>query len=186
MTSYVQSLVFFVALLVGFALLFGLFAFGTWRRRRAEDKVMKGYFLLGLSGLMSKIAMADGTVTLDETAMANRFFERMDLTLAEKAMCIGNFLTARQDGLTARDHAKRFIAYANSAACEFLYDLLWRISRADGTVDPTEDKLLEEIASYLGLGKAIYENHKAGRKPRHDKATLKAAGVPPSLLALAV
>jgi len=181
-----EMMMFFALLLAGFGILTGLFVFGAWRRRQAEDKVMKGYFLLGLSGLMSKIAMADGKVTDDETSMANRFFSRMDMTAAEKAMCIGNFVTARQDGLTARDHAKRFIAYANSAACEFLYDLLWRISRADGTVDPSEDKLLEEMAAYLGLGKAIYENHKAGKKPRHDKSALKAAGVPPSLLALAV
>jgi len=186
MSSSLQSLIFFVSLLVSFSVLFGLFAFGNWRRRKAEDKVMKGYFLLGLSGLMAKIAMADGTVTSDEAAMATRFFNRMDLTAAERAMCIGNFVTARQDGLTARDHAKRFIAYANSAACEFLYDLLWRISRADGTVDPSEEKLLEEIASYLGLGQAMFENHKAGKKPSHDRSALKAAGVPPSLLALAV
>jgi len=181
-----NELIFIVLLFVGFGVLFALFAFGTWRRRSVEDKVMKGYFLLGLSGLMAKIAMADGTVTADESAMAGRFFDRMDLTAAEKALCIGNFVTSRRDDLTVRDHAKRFIAYANGAACEFLYDLLWRISRADGTVDPAEDKLLEDVASFLGLGKALYESHKAGKKPRHDKAALKAAGVPPSLLALAV
>jgi len=181
-----ELLMFFVLLIAGFGILTALFVLGSWRRRQAEDKVMKGYFLLGLSGLMAKIAMADGTVSLDETTMANRFFGQMDLTTAEKAMCIGNFVTARQDGLTARDHTKRFIAYANSAACEFLYDLLWRISRADGTVDPAEDRLLEEIASYLGLGKAIYESHKAGKKPCYSKAALKAAGVPKSLLALAL
>jgi len=184
--QFSQSLVFFAALLAGFAILFVLFAFATWRRRNVEDKVMKGYFLLGLSGLMAKIAMADGTVTEDEAKMAQRFFDRMDLTDAEKAMCVGNFVTARRDDLTPRDHAKRFIAYGNGAACEFLYDLLWRISRADGHLDPAEDKLLEEIAAFLGLGKAMYENHKAGKKPRHDKAALKAAGVPPSLLALVV
>jgi len=181
-----ESLLFFVLLIVGFGILSALLAFASWRRRRVEDKVMKGYFLLGLSGLMAKIAMADGTVSPDETSMANRFFGRMDLTDAERAMCVGNFAAARKDGLTVRDHAKRFIAYANGASCEFLYDLLWRLSRADGTVDPAEDRLLEEIASCLGLGKVMYENHKAGRKPRHDKAALKAAGVPPSLLALAV
>jgi len=182
----IRLLIFFNLLLVGFAVLIGLFVLGNRRRRRIEDKVMKGYFLLGLSGLMAKIAMADGTVSLDETTMANRFFNRMDLTDAERALCVGNFVTARQDGLTARDHAKRFIAYANGAACEFLYDLLWRISRADGTVDPAEDRLLEEIAAFLGLGRAMYENHKAGNRPRHDRIALKAAGVPPSLLALAI
>ena len=172
-------------LAIGLAGFFALQAFGAKKRAMSEDKVLKGYFLLGLSGLMAKIAAADGTVTLDESEMANRFFARMDLSDAERAICIGNFVTARRDGLTARDHAKRFMAYANVAASEFLYDMLWRISRIDGTVDPKEDQLLADIASYLGLGPVLYDNLKAGKKPQHDKAALKAAGVPPSLLALA-
>ena len=176
-----------VALLaIGLALaFFVLQSLGEKKRTASEDKVMKGYFLLGLSGLMAKIAAVDGEVTSDETEMATRFFSRMDLTDAEKAMCIGNFVTARRGALTARDHAKRFMAYANVAASEFLYDMLWRISRADGTVAPTEDALLAEIARDLGLSEAVYENFKSGKKPHHDKAVLAAAGVPPSLLALA-
>ena len=176
-----------VALLaIGFALFFFVFQnLGEKKRAASEDKVMKGYFLLGLSGLMAKIAAADGVVTSDEMEMATRFFSRMDLTDAERAMCVGNFVTARRDGLTARDHAKRFMAYANLAASEFLYDMLWRISRVDGSVAPAEDALLAEIARDLGLNEAVYENFKSGKKTRHDKAVLMAAGVPPSLVALA-
>ena len=174
-----------IALLaVGLAVFFAIQAAGSKKRTSAEDKVMKGYFLLGLSGLMAKIAMADGKVTDDETALASKLFDRMDLTDAEKAMCVGNFVTARRDGLTPRDHAKRFMAYGNMAACEFLFDLLWRISQADGTVDPSEEKMLADIATYFGIGTAICEGYKAGKSPRHDKQALKAAGVPPSLLAL--
>ena len=177
---------FLVALLaIGLALFFAIQAFGAKRRSSSEDKVMKGYFLLGLSGLMAKIAAADGTVTSDETEMATRFFSRMKLTDSERAMCVGNFVTARRADLTARDHAKRFMAYANTAASEFLYDMLWRISRIDGVVAPAEDALLAEIARDLGLPAGVYENFKAGKKQQHDKAALQAAGVPPSLLALA-
>ena len=180
-----EPLMLITLLAIGLAIFFAVQAIGAKRRAMSEDRVMKGYFLLGLSGLMAKIAMADGQVTGGEAEMADRFFNRMDLSDAEKAICIGNFVTARRDGLEARDHAKRFMAYANAAACEFLYDMLWRISRVDGTVDPAEDKLLADIALYLGLSKTVYENFKAGKKPAHDKRALKAAGVPPSLLALA-
>ena len=180
-----EPLIIVILLAVGLALFFAVQSFGSRKHASAEDKVMKGYFLLGLSGLMAKIAMADGRVTGDEAALADRFFREMDLTDAERAICIGNFIRARRDNLTARDHAKRFIAYANSAASEFLYDMLWRLSRADGTVDPSEDKLLAEIAADLGLQPVVYENFKAGKKYSHDKGALKAAGVPPSLLALA-
>ena len=180
-----EPLMLITLLAIGLAIFFALQALGAKKRTSSEEKVMKGYFLLGLSGLMAKIAMADGAVTEDEAEMAQRFFGRMDLSSAEKAMCIGNFVTARRDGLDARDHAKRFMAYANTTASEFLYDMLWRISRVDGTVDAAEDKLLAEIARDLGLNEAVYENFKAGKRPSHDKDALKAAGVPPSLLALA-
>ena len=180
-----EPLMLITLLAVGLAIFFAIQTIGAKKRSSSEEKVMKGYFLLGLSGLMAKIAMADGQVTGDETEMAKRFFNRMDLSDAERALCIGNFVSARRDGLDARDHAKRFMAYANTAASEFLYDMLWRISRVDGVVDPAEDKLLADIALYLGLGGTVYENYRAGRKPEHDKGVLKAAGVPASLVALA-
>jgi len=180
-----NPLILITLLSVGLAVFFAIQSLLTRKRDSAEDKVMKGYFLLGLSGLMAKIAMADGTVTESESEMAIRFFKRMELTDAERSICIGNFVSARRDGLTARDHAKRFMAYANTAASEFLYDMLWRISRIDGRVDESEDKLLGEIATYLGLPVSFYENFRAGKKPRHDAAALRAAGVPPTLVALA-
>ena len=172
-------------LALGLAIFFAIQVFAAKSRSSSEDKIMKGYFLLGLSGLMSKIAMADGSVTTDEVALTDRLFNQMDLTDAERALCIGNFVSARRDGLEARDHAKRFMAYANSAACEFLYDILWRISRADCVVDPKEDELLKKIATYLGLSEATYQKFKAGETSHLSRSELKAAGVPPSLLALA-
>lgn len=174
-----------VMLAIGVAIFFALQALNSRKMDHAEDKIMKGYFLLGLSGLMAKIAMADGRVTDDEAAMATRFFNQMELTDAEKALCIGNFVTSRREGLEARDHAKRFMAYANPAACEFLYELLWRITNADGVLDPTEDKMMADIAKYLGLGVSLYNDFKAGKRRNYNKAELRAAGVPSSLVALA-
>ena len=180
-----EPLMLVTLLAIGMALFIALQVVATRKRIGAEDKVMKGYFLLGLSGLMAKIAMADGRVTGDETELANRFFNNMALADAEKAICIGNFVTARREGLEARDHAKRFMAYANETASLFLYDLLWRISLADGVLHPGEDKLLAEIARYLGLDDSTYANFKAGKRPQYDKKTLRLAGIPPSLVALA-
>lgn len=155
------------------------------RQSTADDKVLKGYFLLGLSGLMAKIVMADGKVTNEELDLANDIFEHMDLTDGERAMCIGNFVTARRREITPRDLANRFLAYGNRASCAFLYDLLWRLSMADGKLDESEDSLLKDIASYLGLDNADYEACKRGEKLVHDRRTLANAGVPASLLSLA-
>lgn len=155
------------------------------RRAAAEDKVMKGYFLLGLSGIIAKVAMADGKVTDDETALAQKFFDDMDITPAEKAMCVGNFVVARRDGLSVRDHTNRFIASANLATCRFLYDMVWRMARADGVVDPAEDKLLKDIALYLGLPESDYEQFRNGQHVSHNLDNLRNDGVPTSLLGLA-
>ena len=180
-----DSMTLFLLVILGFSAVGVVQLWIAKRRASEEDRVMRGYFLKGLAGLMAKVAQADGHVTGNETEMAGRFFGRMALKDDERASCIGYFVAARNDELTVRDHVRRFIAYANPAASEFLYDMLWRLSRIDGTVDPAEDALLEKIAEYLGLGHAIYENFKAGKKPKHSCAELKAAGVPPSLLALA-
>ena len=180
-----DPLVLITLLAVGLAVFFALQVSAGKKRARSEEKVMKGYFLLGLSGLMAKIAMADGRVTGDEAALASRLFARMELSEAERAICIGNFVTARRDGLDARDHAKRFMAYANLVAGEFLYEILWRISRADGVVEPSEERMLSDIASYLGVSAEVCESLKEGKSLSHDAGALAAAGVPPSLVALA-
>jgi len=172
-------------LAIGFAIIFALQAVKNGRRASAEERVMKGYFLLGLSGIMAKVANADGRVTKDETDMAQRFFSRMDLTDAERATCIGNFVVARRDGLDAKDHARRYLAYANRPACRFLYDMLWRIAMADGVLDPSEDALLKNVALYLGLDQADYEMFRRGEKPHYDKAQLIDAGVPQTFVTMA-
>ena len=172
-------------LALGLAVIFALAALQNGRRLSAEEKVMKGYFLLGLSGIMAKIANADGRVTQDEAEMAQRFFNRMDLTDSEKATCIGNFVIARRDGLEVRDHAKRFIAYANKTSSLFLYDMLWRIARADGKLDPAEDRMLQDLVRYLNLEATDYDRFKAGERPHYDQAALRSAGVPSTFLSLA-
>lgn len=173
------------SLAVVFAVIFAVLMVRNGRLAAAEEKVMKGYFLLGLSGIMAKVANADGRVTCDEAEMAQRFFARMDLSDAERATCIGNFVIARRDGLEARDHVKRFLPYANRDACVFLYDMLWRIALVDDTLDPAEDRLLKDVARYLGLDESDYERFKRGEKPHYDKRSLREAGVPRTFIGMA-
>lgn len=180
-----SGLIVLFGIAVGFAVLCSVLMLLAKSRARSEGRVLHEYFLLGLSGLMAKIAQADGKVTDDEAEMAVSFFNGMKMSESEKALCIGNFIAARRDGLSARDHAKRFIAFGNPVACEFLYSLLWKISVVDGILDPAEDALLAEISLDLGLGRAAYERLKAGDRSAFDRETLRACGVPESLAALA-
>lgn len=158
-----------------------------WKSRemsRAEEKRQKGYFLMGLSGLMSEIAHADGKVTEDELKLANHIFSEMDLTDSERALCVGHFTMASGERKGVRFHARRFVASGNKSACAFLYELLWMMSRIDGIVDDREEGLLMEIADHLGLGQAAYETCKAQGHLKYSRGELIASGVPYSLLVL--
>ena len=54
-----EPLMLITLLAIGLAIFFAVQTVGAKKRSSSEEKVMKGYFLLGLSGLMAKIAMAD-------------------------------------------------------------------------------------------------------------------------------
>lgn len=174
-----------LVLILGFAVALGLLFLHMRLRMKSEDKVLKGYFLMGLSGLLAKIALADGKVTADESDLAMKFFHGMKLTETEKALCIGNFIAANREKATVRDLTNRFMAYGTPAACEFLYSLLWQMTKADGVLDPAEDKLMGEIALCLGVSPATLTRLKAGAKPAFSASVLRGAGVPDSLVALA-
>lgn len=163
----------------------GLLFWKTRERTQADEKRLKGHFLLGLSGLMSEISHADGKLTEDETKLANHIFSEMDLSDSERALCVGHFSLAKDEKKGARFHARRFLASGNPSACAFLYELLWMISRADGVVDPREDELLKDIAGYLNLDASAYETCKAQGHLKYSRGALIAAGVPYSLLMLA-
>ena len=78
-----EPLMLITLLAIGLAVFFAIQAAGARKRVSSEDKVLKGYFLLGLSGLMAKIAMADGRVTGDEAEMA-KFREEQAAKDAER------------------------------------------------------------------------------------------------------
>lgn len=163
----------------------GLLFWKMRERTQADEKRIKGNFLLGLSGLMSEISLADGKLTDDETKLANHIFAEMDLSDSERALCVGHFSLAKGEKKGAGFHARRFLASSNPSACAFLYELLWMMSRADGVVDQREDDLLKEIANYLQLDASAYDTCKAQGHLKYSRGALIAAGVPYSLLMLA-
>jgi len=166
-----------------------LFAYATrlfclQRKMRRMEKIADGGFLLALSGLLAKVAMADGEVTADEAETVEKIFASMGLPRAEQAMCVGNFLLAQRDGGDARENARGLAAALNHVACLFLYGLVWRVANADWRIAEGEERLLKEIGEALGLNSDERERFRTGNVPVLDRKALDAAGVPPALLRL--
>jgi len=169
--------------------LMALFAFATRafrlsRRVRCIEKIADGGFLLALSGLLAKVAMADGAVTADEVEMVEGFFSKMGLTRAERAMCVGNFLLVQREGTPVGDEAAALAATLNHVACLFLYGLVWRVANADWRISEGEERLLGEIGAALGLSEAEQTRFQTGDIPTLDRNALEDAGVPVSLAKL--
>jgi len=155
------------------------------RRMRRVEKIVDGYFLLAFSGLLARVALADGKVSDDEAGTVRGMFDKMKLTQAERAMCVGNCVMVQNGRPDACSSAQALAAALNPAARIFLYALLWRVANADRCVSEGERKVLDEIGEVLKLDSAVLSRIQAGDFPKPDLKALDEAGVPASLSRLA-
>jgi len=154
------------------------------RKMRRAEKIADGGFLLALSGLLAKVAMADGEVTPDEVEMVEGFFSKMGLSRAERAMCVGNFLLAQREAQSACKDAAALAATLNHVACQFLFGLVWRVANADWRISEGEERLFREVGEALGLNDEEQARFRTGDIPVLDPKALEDAGVPVALTRL--
>ena len=166
------------------ALVFAVLSHLSDRRVKTSGRKLSGDFLLALSALMAKVAMADGILSDEETATVNKIFADMGLTRAERAMCVGNFYLAKDENDDAHALAKGIAARMNRATCTFLYGLVWQMAMADKRLDPQEGSMLRDLAEDLGLGREAYDGFSSAQIAFCPKEALRDAGVPESLLKL--
>ena len=122
------------------------------KRARRSGRMSDGRFLLAFSGLLAKMAMADGTVSADEVETVEKMFSDMGLSQAERALCVGNFVIVQREGGDAKALARDLAVSFNHVACRFLYGLVLRVALADWRIADEEERLLKEIGGELGLG----------------------------------
>jgi len=155
------------------------------RKMRRVEKIVDGYFLLAFSGLLARVVLADGKVSEDEVETVRSLFDKMKLTQAERAMCVGNFVMVQNGRPEACSSAQALAVALNPAARTFLYALLWHVANADRSVSEGERKVLDEIGETLKLASADWSCIQAGDFPKPDLKALDDAGVPASLSRLA-
>ena len=173
-------------ILIGFLLLAGVVVRSWYVEKSSERarRLSEGGFLLAFSGLLAKMAMADGTVSADEIETVEKMFADMGLSRAEHAMCVGNFVLVRREGGEAGEWARKLGNSFNHVACRFLYGLVLRVALADRRIADGEERLLKEIAGALGLSEEERAEFRQGKAPSFDKAALEDAGVPAAVVRL--
>ena len=173
-----------LAVVLVVAAVFATRAHRAAERAKGSVRVAEGRFLLAFSGLLAKMAMADGTVSADEVETVEKMFADMGLSRAEYAMCVGNFMLVQREGGDAKALARELASKFNHVACLFLYGLILRVAQADQRITDEEEALLKDIGGELGLDEGERAEFRDGKAPVCDKKALEAAGVPTTVMRL--
>ncbi|MGN0851774.1 MAG: TerB family tellurite resistance protein [Kiritimatiellia bacterium] len=112
--------------------------------------------LEGLSGVLAKMAKADGHVTKEEVDVAQRFLRALRLPETGYRFCVAAFNRAVKDGHAIDHYARLFVAHASDEARQLVYEILWEVASADGDLAPREAALLRQLAAAFGFDDSVY------------------------------
>ena len=123
---------------------------GAERQASEQELVVLG----AIAAMMSKMAKADGLVTSDEIQYCEQAFDRLGLRGEKREYCIRVFRRAKGDAHTIYEYADAFAdTHPAQSVRDIVYDILWDIAFADGTVSPEELEILERITANLRVSR---------------------------------
>lgn len=119
---------------------------GAGRQTGESELVVLG----AIAAMMSKMAKADGLITSEEIRYCEKAFERLGLRGEKRAYCIRVFREAKGDSHTIYEYADSFAdTHPSQSVRDIVYDILWDVACADGTVSPEELDILQRITENL-------------------------------------
>ena len=130
---------------------------GHGSSRAGSPREREIVFLTAVGAMLAKLAKADGHIDESEIAAAEQAFERLELTPANREICIRAFRAAKADYHTIFDYAESFASVARGVVMrELMYDILWDIACADGEVSASERRILEMIVTQLRIRPSLF------------------------------
>ena len=122
-----------------------------------ETRTRELAVLTALSAMLAKLAKADGRITADEIRFCEDLFARLGLSGGKRDYCVEAFRRAKSDAHTIYEYADSFAAAQPDVSVRgVVYDILWGMADADGTVSENELAILERIAAHLRLDRSNY------------------------------
>jgi DnaJ like chaperone protein len=124
-------------------------------------------FFASTFAMLGKMAKADGRVSDAEIQVVNQFIRtRLGVDERARQFAINIFNEAKSNNTPfsayARQFGEQFIQEREMRV--MLFELLFELAMADGTLHPAEEALLEEALGPLGLSRDLYEELR-GKKP---------------------
>jgi len=114
-------------------------------------------FCASAAAMLAKMAKADGVVSAHEIGRIELAFRRLGFTPSAREYAIGVFRRAKNDRHSIFSYAHDFATTVPSVEVrELMYEILWDVACADGTVSPEELAILQRIPSSLGIRSGWY------------------------------
>jgi len=124
---------------------------GTAFENVSSDK-QEMIFLASVAAMLAKLAKADGQVVPVEIRAVEDAFRRLGFSPAARTYAIGVFRRAKDDAHSIYEYAAEFASAVRSVEVrELVYELLWDLACADGTVTPDEMEILRNIPRPLAI-----------------------------------
>ncbi len=143
----------------------------TYDRMRAHDASRSGssverevVFLTAVGAMLAKLSKADGHVDATEIEAGERAFVRLGFTPANRELCIRAFRAAKTDSHSIFEYAESFASVVRAVTLrEMMYDILWDVACADGTVSVEEQRILEMIVTPLRIRPSLFVEQRSRR-----------------------
>lgn len=128
-------------------------------------------FLAGMAAMMAKLAKVDGHISMAEIQSAERAFQRLGLTPEKREYCIRVFRKAKDDNHTIFEYADSFTsAQPNLEIREILYDILWDLALADGSITDAELSILRTLTRHLRINPFLFVFQQAKRQAHYRRS----------------
>lgn len=109
-------------------------------------------FCASAAAMLAKMAKADGRISRDEIDGVEAAFARLGFTSLARDYAINVFRKAKDDAHTIYQYADEFAAAVESVEVrELLYEILWDVACADGTVGEAERAILQRMPRALRI-----------------------------------
>lgn len=129
--------------------------------RRVQAEYVKGRILECFSRMLAFISKADGRISKCEVDVASQCLKSLGISDAEYRRCVEAFNGMHDFSLGAfRRCAAELVEIATNEACTLIYEMLWIVAAADGTLDAGEDDLLRNATGPLGIDGFFYHHFK--------------------------
>jgi DnaJ like chaperone protein len=131
-------------------------------RPRNAERTQAAYFI-SLFSILGKLSKIDGVVTTHEIAVTERFINSLPIADREKQFAREIFSEAKNSPYSIEDFAIQFYQTTRQqpAVLYSLFDLLFQIAAADGTLHPAEESALRRIKDTFQLSDEQFNNTKS-------------------------